>query len=152
MAIKKYKLLAFSSLVIAFSSASAVFGATASSGGQQSQRGAWHHGPCANDIQKFCHNTEPGGGRVAECLKQHENELSNACKDQRQKIASQINEIHEACKNDLDKFCSGMQPGEGRLIGCLKQHKNELSQSCRDETLKVKRKAKKRHHRQHYND
>lgn len=37
-------------------------------------------GPCASDIEKFCHDVKPGKGRYRACLKAHESELSDACK------------------------------------------------------------------------
>lgn len=38
----------------------------------------------------------------------------------------------EACKPDVDKFCSDVKPGGGRIISCMRQHKDELSQACKD--------------------
>jgi hypothetical protein len=38
----------------------------------------------------------------------------------------------EACKADVDKFCSDVKSGGGRIIACMKQHKDELSQPCKD--------------------
>lgn len=35
---------------------------------------------CAADMQKFCKDVKPGGGRVAKCLKANETQLSPACK------------------------------------------------------------------------
>jgi hypothetical protein len=35
---------------------------------------------CQNDVQQFCKDIKPGGGRLAQCLKQHESELSSTCK------------------------------------------------------------------------
>lgn len=35
---------------------------------------------CENDAKKFCANVKPGDGRIIECLKSHENDLSSACK------------------------------------------------------------------------
>lgn len=35
---------------------------------------------CRADVEKFCKDVQPGGGRVAQCMKQHESELSDACK------------------------------------------------------------------------
>ena len=40
-------------------------------------------GPCAADAAKFCKDVKPGEGRVAACLKEHEAELSQACKDRK---------------------------------------------------------------------
>jgi len=36
--------------------------------------------PCKADVQKFCSEVKPGGGRIIECLKEHENDLSPQCK------------------------------------------------------------------------
>jgi hypothetical protein len=38
-------------------------------------------GPCAEDIAKFCKDVQAGGGRIAQCLKEHQNELSPECKE-----------------------------------------------------------------------
>jgi hypothetical protein len=37
-------------------------------------------GPCKADKEKFCADVKKGKGRIKECLKAHENELSPACK------------------------------------------------------------------------
>jgi Cysteine rich repeat len=34
------------------------------------------------------------------------------------------------CGQDLQRFCNGVQPGEGRLIQCLASHRSELSSEC----------------------
>jgi hypothetical protein len=39
---------------------------------------------------------------------------------------------HEACKPDVEKFCSDVKAGGGRIISCMRQHKDELSQACKD--------------------
>jgi len=36
---------------------------------------------CRADVEQFCKDVEPGGGRVVRCLKQNENKLSPACRD-----------------------------------------------------------------------
>jgi hypothetical protein len=37
-----------------------------------------------------------------------------------------------ACQADIGKFCSGVQPGDGRIRTCMAQHRDELSQGCRE--------------------
>jgi hypothetical protein len=37
-------------------------------------------GPCKADREKFCAGVKKGKGRIKNCLKAHENELTPACK------------------------------------------------------------------------
>jgi cysteine rich repeat protein len=34
------------------------------------------------------------------------------------------------CKADFERLCPGVQPGGGRIIACLKSHKEEISIGC----------------------
>jgi hypothetical protein len=36
---------------------------------------------CKTDIAKFCAGVMPGGGRIKDCMKQHQQELSQPCKE-----------------------------------------------------------------------
>jgi len=36
-----------------------------------------------------------------------------------------------ACTADAQKFCAGVQPGGGRIVACLKEHKDSLSDRCK---------------------
>jgi len=38
-----------------------------------------------------------------------------------------------ACKADLDKHCSDTQPGDGRILACLRQHAESLSPGCQEQ-------------------
>ena len=40
---------------------------------------------CAEDVAKFCKDVKPGKGNIASCLKEHEKEVSQACKDHKAK-------------------------------------------------------------------
>jgi hypothetical protein len=44
------------------------------------------------------------------------------------------------CKEDAARLCPGVTPGGGKLIGCLKQHENEVSVGCAKELKAVKTK------------
>jgi len=50
-----------------------------------------------------------------------------------------MKDVHEACKADAEKFCKDVKPGKGRMKKCMKSHKKELSQACKD-SRKNKRK------------
>src|SRR5258707_12638606 len=39
--------------------------------------------------------------------------------------------IQAACAEDAQKFCATVQPGGGRIVACLKEHKVSLSDRCR---------------------
>ncbi len=38
------------------------------------------HQACADDVQKHCKDVKPGQGRIVQCLKEHEKDLSPECK------------------------------------------------------------------------
>jgi hypothetical protein len=49
-----------------------------------------------------------------------------------------------ACKADLEKLCAGVQPGEGRLIKCLKEKESQVSAECKASWDKMKDERKDR--------
>jgi hypothetical protein len=88
-------------------------------------------GPCADDLQKFCKDVQPGGGRIARCLKEHEDDLSLACKRQMTEVKKRVSELREACEDDALRLCAGVKPGGGRILKCLRENANELSPECK---------------------
>ena len=42
------------------------------------------------------------------------------------------------CKADMARLCPGVQPGGGRIIGCLKEHQMEVSVGCAKAVQKMK--------------
>jgi hypothetical protein len=42
-----------------------------------------------------------------------------------------VNDLPDACKADVEKFCSNVKLGEGRVKACLKEHRFELSSECK---------------------
>jgi hypothetical protein len=39
--------------------------------------------------------------------------------------------MREACKADFEKYCSGVQPGGGRIAECLNMQHDQLSEACK---------------------
>jgi hypothetical protein len=85
---------------------------------------------CADDIEKYCKEIKPGGGRILNCLKSHETELSISCKAKIEELKGIIKDAEQACSGDITQFCKEVQPGGGRIIKCLREHDKELSSSC----------------------
>jgi hypothetical protein len=48
------------------------------------------------------------------------------------------NEVRAACEADIQKFCAGVQPGGGRIRACMRQHKDELSDGCKQAIAKAR--------------
>ncbi len=88
-------------------------------------------GACVGDIQTFCQGIQPGGGRMVQCLVQHKQQLSPACKIHIAEVAEQVKEVHQACEDDIMTFCPGVEPGGGRIAQCLKANKASLSIECK---------------------
>jgi len=105
--------------------------------------------PCKADRERYCKEVKPGQGRIADCLKGHEAELSQECKAYRESKADEIKEksdaLKKACSKDVEQFCKDVQPGQGRLARCLKEHEAELSQECKaytaEKTGEIKQKV-----------
>ena len=91
--------------------------------------------PCKTDIKRLCGDVKPGKGRIQECLKAHENEISPECKQwvatKGEEIKSKLEEVQKACSGDVEKLCKGVKPGQGRILQCLKAHKDEVSPECK---------------------
>jgi hypothetical protein len=100
--------------------------------------------PCAGDVAKFCKDVKPGEGRIAKCLKENKEKLSPECTAHVAKVKEALKEVHAACEDDITMFCAGVQPGEGRIAKCLKEHKAELSSKCQEGITKAKEKKEKK--------
>ena len=46
------------------------------------------------------------------------------------------------CSGDVAKFCKDVQPGEGRIIKCLKEHEKELSPTCKQHVADMEKRLK----------
>jgi hypothetical protein len=86
---------------------------------------------CKADVAKFCPQVQPGGGRIAQCLKQNKAQLSPSCQERIKMVAARLKEVNQACEDDLQQYCAGTTPGEGRIAQCLKEHKDKLSTECK---------------------
>ena len=99
-----------------------LFGTTASAMAQP------RTGACAADIRKHCADIQPGEGRVSACVKEHFNDLSDACKVRLARTAA----VAKACSPDVKKHCASAGRGRGRIATCLKDALADLSDTCKE--------------------
>jgi len=96
---------------------------------------------CRADAEKLCKGVEPGKGRMAQCLKEHEAQVSGECKAHMEKMheamQARMQAFNEACKADVETHCKDVQPGQGRIVGCLRKNEASLSASCREQIAKM---------------
>ena len=86
--------------------------------------------PCAEEIAKYCKDVKPGGGRILDCLNEHQKDLSVSCSRKLEESKKKLMEAQQACSGDMEKFCKDVQPGQGRILNCLREHSQELSPAC----------------------
>ena len=100
--------------------------------------------PCAEEISKYCKEVKPGGGRILDCLNEHQQDLSASCKNKLEEAKKRLMEAQKACTGDMEKFCKDVQPGGGRILKCLREHTEELSPACREVIEKTKGKVQEK--------
>jgi hypothetical protein len=86
--------------------------------------------PCLADVKKFCAEVSPGAGGIQKCLKQHEAQLSEACRTRVDALLKEAGLTYAACREDIASFCSNVVPGAGRVVDCLNSNKDRLTSQC----------------------
>jgi hypothetical protein len=92
---------------------------------------------CETELKAYCSNVTVGEGRVIACLYAHGDKLSGKCEyalydaaTQLERFVATLSYLAKECKNDLEEYCSSVRAGEGRLIECLNEKKNKISNRC----------------------
>jgi hypothetical protein len=85
--------------------------------------------PCAAEVARLCPRSR-GDLLLVGCLRSHEQELSQACKGDLDAVLAKAKAISAHCEGDVHRLCKDVEPGEGRVAACLKDHESELSQGC----------------------
>ena len=86
--------------------------------------------PCRADIARLCPDAKDRAS-VRACMKDKADQVSAECKAKWAQVKERAEAAYEACKPDVEKFCSDVKPGEGRVMVCLRQHESELSDACK---------------------
>jgi len=108
-----------------------VFGLT----GAVSPSFAHEEGACKEDVKKLCGDVKPGDGAIRDCMKAHEADLSQGCKDNmtegKKKFEEKKKALEAACGADIKQFCANVTPGQGREFACLHAYDDKISAGCK---------------------
>jgi hypothetical protein len=92
---------------------------------------------CDDDVNRYCEPLKANSNKVFMCLAAYEELLSNQCKQgileasMAMKLgAAALDYSIRACEADADKYCLDVEPGEGRLVNCIKQNESKVSKEC----------------------
>ena len=93
---------------------------------------------CKVELEKYCAMVTPGDGRQLACLFSYQDKLSNRCEyalydaaAQLERAVAALTYVANECDNDLEKFCSDVVPGEGRLKECIDKNMANVSDRCK---------------------
>jgi Golgi apparatus protein 1 len=98
---------------------------------------------CKEDARKLCGGVEPGEGRIRECMKAHEADLSDACKAAVAQAKAKWEPVKEACRADQEKLCPGLTAGKG-LFQCMKAREADVSAACKAAVAPLKAEREER--------
>lgn len=92
---------------------------------------------CEADAEKYCSGLPLDSQKAFMCMIAYEDKLSTVCKlgieeaaMSLQMSATALDYSVRACEADADKFCLDVQPGDGRIVGCLRKHEAKVSKDC----------------------
>ena len=86
---------------------------------------------CEADSKQYCSTALSGSEQAVECLKDHYQDVSQECYDSlAQEKQQSSGDSRQACKADAEKYCANVQSGGGRIIKCLMEHSQDISQEC----------------------
>lgn len=88
--------------------------------------------PCTQEIQTYCADVQPGGGRILQCLKNNEAKLSPACTGRVNDLQAAVSGPLGACRDDWAALCYHPRASTGRqeMIQCLQTNQAKLSSAC----------------------
>jgi orotidine-5'-phosphate decarboxylase len=86
---------------------------------------------CKQDVEQLCPGVQPGGGGIMQCLRDHADKVSDGCKQAARAAKQEAAKVREACKQDVEQLCPGVQPGGRRIRQCLRDHADKVSDGCK---------------------
>ncbi|UVT14719.1 MAG: hypothetical protein H8K04_12810 [Nitrospira sp.] len=87
---------------------------------------------CEAEVQQYCPDSLSGEDR-RRCVMQRLKRLDAPCQQiVRQKLVrwKEADGYKLACAEDVKRVCRDVQPGDGRILQCLQEHEQDLSEGC----------------------
>ena len=81
---------------------------------------------CVADVKKNCAGVEPGGGRIADCIKKQIGDVSAPCKE----LLASTAAAAKTCRDDVKQRCADASRRTAK-IACLKSALTNLSDGCK---------------------
>ena len=93
---------------------------------------------CEKELETYCKDVTPGEGRILACLYAHNDKVSSKCEfavfdaaAQLERAINAVAYVASECKDDFRSLCTGVTPGEGRLLDCLESNEEKVSERCK---------------------
>ena len=93
---------------------------------------------CKTEIDSYCKDVTPGEGRILACLYARQDKLSGKCEFalydaavRLERAVAALSYAANECEDDIDKYCSGVEMGEGRLLECIDKNDAKVSSRCK---------------------
>jgi predicted metallopeptidase len=92
---------------------------------------------CEKELTSYCKDVTPGEGRILACLYAHSDKLTGRCEYalydaavQLERFVAALTYLANECDADLEKFCADIEVGEGRVLKCLDDNGDKISDRC----------------------
>ena len=99
---------------------------------------------CKPELENFCSTVNPGNGRLMLCFAAHEDQLSERCEYSLYQASAALEQavaaigyVGRACRADIQALCPETEPGDGRILECLSNQEEKVSQTCKDAVADV---------------
>jgi Cysteine rich repeat len=87
---------------------------------------------CEAEVQQFCPDSLTGEDR-RRCVAQRMKRLPLTCQQivrQRMVRWKEAEGYKAACAEDVKRVCQGVEPGDGRIVQCLQERAQDISEGC----------------------
>jgi hypothetical protein len=88
---------------------------------------------CEAEIEQVCPDAMEGGGGFR-CLERRMKDLPLPCqamvRERFVKWKEDRSRTLAACRDDVRRLCAAMKPGDGRVMQCLQDHAQDVSDGC----------------------